>query len=367
MPRRYEPVDLSVDPTARALLAEVIARPADDEPRLVIADWLLERSDPRGELIALQCRASSEHDNRITELLKKHQGAWVRAFHVPRAIWDFRRGFIAHGRLDAIGAAAVLDELFRREPIEALSIRGLKTSGAETAAITLGKILAHPALARLRSLSLAQNRLNKEASEALAQAQHFGALEALDLESCALSIASATRLAVSPALSNLRRLSLAFNAIEDRGTEAFARSPHLSQLEELSLQALGLTDASMRALRESRSLDRLRRVLTANPRIRAEGIETLLGAPFAPSLESLSLFMAHDQEPIAAIVAGNAERLAALRFFDFGYVREADVTAVLEFARLPALEKLRLAFHYTLDRSHVETIRARFGNRLQPL
>ncbi len=36
------------------LLAAVLARPDDDEPRLVYADWLQERDDPRGELIALQ-------------------------------------------------------------------------------------------------------------------------------------------------------------------------------------------------------------------------------------------------------------------------------------------------------------------------
>lgn len=38
------------------LLECVYARPDDDAPRLVLADWLLERGDPRGELIALQLR-----------------------------------------------------------------------------------------------------------------------------------------------------------------------------------------------------------------------------------------------------------------------------------------------------------------------
>src|SRR5262249_18017779 len=36
------------------LFAAVYASPDDDGPRAVLADWLLERNDPRGELIAMQ-------------------------------------------------------------------------------------------------------------------------------------------------------------------------------------------------------------------------------------------------------------------------------------------------------------------------
>ena len=36
-------------------IAAICAAPDDDGPRLVYADWLLERSDPRGELIQLDC------------------------------------------------------------------------------------------------------------------------------------------------------------------------------------------------------------------------------------------------------------------------------------------------------------------------
>src|SRR5262249_20747125 len=40
--------------TEAGLLAAVYAAPADDAPRAIYADWLQERGDPRGELIALQ-------------------------------------------------------------------------------------------------------------------------------------------------------------------------------------------------------------------------------------------------------------------------------------------------------------------------
>ncbi len=44
-----------VEEREASLLAEIYARPDDDDARLVYADWLSQRGDPRGELIALTC------------------------------------------------------------------------------------------------------------------------------------------------------------------------------------------------------------------------------------------------------------------------------------------------------------------------
>ena len=41
-------------PEEAALLDRVCADPDDDGPRLVFADWLDERNDPRGEFIRVQ-------------------------------------------------------------------------------------------------------------------------------------------------------------------------------------------------------------------------------------------------------------------------------------------------------------------------
>lgn len=42
--------------TEQTFIAAILADPADDGPRLAYADWLMERGDPRGEFIAVQCR-----------------------------------------------------------------------------------------------------------------------------------------------------------------------------------------------------------------------------------------------------------------------------------------------------------------------
>src|SRR5574341_989219 len=64
--------------------------PHDDAPRLVYADWLLDRGDPRGELIQIQCSprryALAE---RIHALLDEHGAAWTGVPHDPRVRWVF--------------------------------------------------------------------------------------------------------------------------------------------------------------------------------------------------------------------------------------------------------------------------------------
>jgi uncharacterized protein (TIGR02996 family) len=54
----------------QAFLAAILADPDDDAPRLVFADWLEERGDPRGEFIRGQCRLARmrEWDDGYTEL-----------------------------------------------------------------------------------------------------------------------------------------------------------------------------------------------------------------------------------------------------------------------------------------------------------
>lgn len=59
-------------------LAAIRARPADEAPRLVYADWLMSRGDVRGELIALDERVRSRVDmtvaqlDRLLELASEH-------------------------------------------------------------------------------------------------------------------------------------------------------------------------------------------------------------------------------------------------------------------------------------------------------
>ncbi|MBA3540389.1 MAG: TIGR02996 domain-containing protein [Deltaproteobacteria bacterium] len=109
--------------SAESLLADIYAHPEDDGPRLVYADLLLERGDPRGELITLQLARSRDPaapppTQREVDLLKKHGRTWLGAL-VPALSWgrgysttEFRRGFVA--------AADIIQSVHKKlEPIRA--------------------------------------------------------------------------------------------------------------------------------------------------------------------------------------------------------------------------------------------------------
>jgi uncharacterized protein (TIGR02996 family) len=88
--------------TGADLLAAVYADPESDAPRLVYADYLQARGDPRGELIILQIqRARGEATDktlaRERALLRKHAGALLGPLSSVVAIRDavFERGFLA--------------------------------------------------------------------------------------------------------------------------------------------------------------------------------------------------------------------------------------------------------------------------------
>lgn len=79
------------------LLANVYAHPHDDAPRLVLADFLTEQGDPRGEFISLQF-AKSRDLKKERALLKAHGKKWLGALAPVIGVdVEFERGFPARG------------------------------------------------------------------------------------------------------------------------------------------------------------------------------------------------------------------------------------------------------------------------------
>jgi uncharacterized protein (TIGR02996 family) len=88
------------DPFLRA----IIAKPGDDAPRLVYADWLDENGRPeRAEFIRVQLALArlpdgdplrSELQGRERELLARHEHEWTRPLQGLVVGWTFRRGFV---------------------------------------------------------------------------------------------------------------------------------------------------------------------------------------------------------------------------------------------------------------------------------
>src|ERR1700694_4004760 len=86
-----------------AFVQAIIDRPDDDAPRLIYADWLEERGDPRGEFIRVQCALArmDEYDPRRwdleareKELLAAHHHDWTGPCWWSLDDCGFRRGFL---------------------------------------------------------------------------------------------------------------------------------------------------------------------------------------------------------------------------------------------------------------------------------
>ena len=87
-----------VEKTAESFLADIWAHPLDDAPREAFAEWLVQRSDPRGELIHLQLarhRGSEDTAKRERVLLVEHGRSWLGPLEpVISNQYTFERGFL---------------------------------------------------------------------------------------------------------------------------------------------------------------------------------------------------------------------------------------------------------------------------------
>lgn len=270
-------------PELLALLETVKDQPDDDTPRLVLADWLDEQGNKldtaraafirKDIAIAREGRAPLPAELEETktvradwlESLKEfvagvrfHRGLPVVTVPGLRFGWFGAPGWLASEdfafvqlvHLDEAGgprtkAAVTLPE-FRHVPgfnvnpflpfgtasaarvFSSPNLTGLRHIGlrsVQPGVAGLEALAANPALARLRTLLLAHNKLVDKGVAALAKAEH---------------------------LTNLEVLNLSDNNIGDKGAEALAASKAFPSLRELNLREnVRLTDHGKRALRDA--------------------------------------------------------------------------------------------------------------------
>jgi uncharacterized protein (TIGR02996 family) len=103
---RLEAHRRAADEGSLELFDAVWAAPDDDAPRLVLADFLNEHADPRGEFIALQLarqagKLGAAGRKREKKLLARNKRAWIGAIAplVTATSARFERGFIVGGQL----------------------------------------------------------------------------------------------------------------------------------------------------------------------------------------------------------------------------------------------------------------------------
>jgi uncharacterized protein (TIGR02996 family) len=270
-----------------ALYRAIVARPEDDTPRLVYADWLEENGrEQEAEFIRLECRLETATPDQpeYADLLDRQEELrlWLQT-HAPgprlnfgkrlyvesgNAWWRWTsRGFpqlqtfaadghVRPGSRSIRAFAAALEKAFAMLPSRELNIEVLTIE-------ELTELLKQPIIAALDSLLIqisTDEQTGDEAARVIANCQQ---------------------------LQNLRHASLMF-PIGEAGADCLGRSEHLGRMEWLSLDAYNLSPPAIRSLGDGEWFRNLRR-LTLVDGLSAEAFEELSRLPPFIHLNSLNL------------------------------------------------------------------------------
>jgi uncharacterized protein (TIGR02996 family) len=248
-----------------AFLLAILEDPDDDTPRLVYADWLEERGNPRGEFIRIQCQLANLPENdrkrnpleeRSVQLLQQHRSDWLGRLRSLAFVWGFRRGFPEEATIAARSFLQDASTIFKLAPLRLLRLVG-------TAAV-LSRIVACRNLRRLAALHFTDNGLGDAGIAVLADSPHLQRLATLRLRNNHIHDAGAESIAASTHLSGLTTLDLSGNQISDAGVMALAGSANLSGLTTLLLSDNQIGNAGAEALAASTHLTQLRKLVLGN-------------------------------------------------------------------------------------------------------
>jgi uncharacterized protein (TIGR02996 family) len=260
-----------------AFLARIREQPDDDGPRLVFADWLDEKGDPRGQLIRVQCAVARlpENDPRRAEwsiqeqaLLDKFRAGWIAALNGLAPECEYRRGLIE--------SISVISSAFVDRGSEIHAIGSIRRVRFLEARRCFAALVDSPHFGQIREIDLCHSSLGNSGVNLLARSKHLGHIEFLNLGSNDLSDQALRILAGMPQLGQLRELCLDENRqLGTPGLRALADSPFLGELRRLDLSGNGLTESGLKVLINGDSLKKLDSLVIVGNQIGDGGVERL--------------------------------------------------------------------------------------------
>ncbi|MFO0807982.1 MAG: TIGR02996 domain-containing protein [Gemmataceae bacterium] len=189
-----------------AFLRSIAERPDDDLPRLVYADWLEDRGDPRGEFVRLQtvlagndcAEARAAFERREAELAVRYRSEWLRRLDGWRGDAIFERGFVEEVCVSARRFMERGESWRRVEPFRRIALYG--------AADCIEELANCPSLDGITHLDLSQNELEPDHVRRLLRSTHLGRVIHLDLSANHLGPATARLVLAAATLPCLRQL-----------------------------------------------------------------------------------------------------------------------------------------------------------------
>jgi uncharacterized protein (TIGR02996 family) len=388
-------------PEYRALLADVIAHPADDGPRLVLADWLDDHGDEtqraRGEFIRVQIELAQlprTHarrpglQQRESALLEKHREEWTAELPVLANViypYDFHRGFkdgaaFMHWRAFATHAEALFTAMpfqsarfiqltartsrwLARSPL-LTQLNRLEVDTPEMDEASTVALCSAAGVANLTSLRFpdSRNLVGPAVVEAIAASPYLRHLTHLGYSGENPGDRGVTALANSPNLAHVTELRLG-HGFGLAGATALAASPYLGNLTELMLGSCALEAEGVRALASSTNVSNLDALSLTGSRMGSRGAEALAGSPQLRSLWVLYLDY-NDIGPEGAAALAASPVLATVRQLGLANNPIGD-TGARALAASPHLQHIERLFLHERDAGEAghDTLRQRFGNR----
>lgn len=230
-----------------------------------------------------------------------------------------------------------------------LRLEHLYLDGANLSAAQLKRLLYAPALAQLKTLSLAEIQLNAPALQALATWPGLAQLQRLSLNNTKLTDKNAQPLLSAPQLSSLHHLTLNNNPkLGPTSAQRIAQNEALLALKQLAISNTNIQSAGLAALLSSPNLPKLELLFAAECRcaddalahisarelrsldlslndLTARGVAALASAPIAQTLRHLSL-RANQLEPQATRGLGALTQLEILDLSDNALLDEGVLT-----------------------------------------
>jgi uncharacterized protein (TIGR02996 family) len=218
------------------LLKAILDDPYDIHCRLVYADALQDRGDPRGEFIVHHIAGRDE----AKALLKKHGKEWIAFLRpaVSRAGLRFVNGFIERLTLK-VAHLDMLPGFLDREPIHEVRFRDLGTEAPRLAALPT-------CTSRITWLDLKQGHVSGKGFASLMEGR-WDRLWRIWAPSNALGDGGVQAL-IDASLPGLRSLNLHGAHLQDRTLARLAAWPGLARLEELNLRGNDLSDDAIAGL-----------------------------------------------------------------------------------------------------------------------
>jgi uncharacterized protein (TIGR02996 family) len=283
------------------LVAEILERPLDDGPRLVLADALQEKGDPRGHFIVAQCRLAERGlppDERwalkaeTSRLVGAHGKDWAGS--LPGVLqFKMRRGFVDEISGSADRFVSIAAEVVAAQPVTRLLLDG-------ASAATISALADVGAFARVLNLTI-RGSLGDDGAERLAAAlgRRTTPLSSLNVGSNGIGPKGAA--ALSANLAGCSSWTLSSNELGDAGATVLASAKSLSKLTTLYLTANELSDDGLTTLAKSTNLVALTRLGVArNDDVTEEGLGAIAASKKLKSLRWLEYTNEDGAQSVAA-------------------------------------------------------------------